>query len=113
MCSARQVQACLEDRKTPVEFVLLVIVIDVDKMHIHLLATSTGLFVQSAFAFSNLHHAAGHVHSGHVEKRLLDLSSLVDSLDLPLGSNGGPVEVTGDHEWRAPVEGDQRGPCVR
>lgn len=115
MCSPRQVHVHLEDVKTPVKFVHFVIVLDVDRMYTaggHLLAASAGLFVQSVLGFSNLHHAAGHIHCGHVEKRLLGLP-LLDSLNLPLRSNGGPVEVTGDHEWRAPVDGDQRGPCVR
>lgn len=109
----------LEYRGTPVEFDLLVsfpIVGVLCMMYtsgVHLLAAYGGLFVQSVSGFSNLHHAAGHVHLGHPEKRILGLPVLDSLLDLPLSSNDGPIEVTGDHEWRAPVEGDQRGPCVR
>lgn len=81
-------------------------------------AASAALFAHTVSGFSNLHHIARHVHANggeNLEKRLLGLPIVGD---LPivgnvLNSNSGPLDLTGDHEWRAPEEGDQRGPCVR
>jgi hypothetical protein len=104
----------------------------VAQLHSLLLVASAGLFAPQVVGFSTLHRRAGHVNvghaekrrSGHIEKRVLGLPVPIPivegvgrvvegAVDLPLGSQDGCVDVTGEHEWRAPREGEQRGPCVR
>lgn len=67
-----------------------------------LLAVLASPLTHNALAFSNLHHGSQHQHNAHQPgKRLLGL----------FNSDDGPIEVSGEHEWRAPGPGDQRGPC--
>ncbi|KAI5361286.1 Putative chloroperoxidase [Septoria linicola] len=67
-----------------------------------LLAVVASSLTHDVLAFSNLHHGSQHQHIAHQpEKRLLGL----------FNSDDGPIDVSGEHEWRAPGPGDQRGPC--
>lgn len=105
MCGQGRRKAPFDNLRKPVKRSLLVIDISCRAImylfQIHQLFLLVGVFGRHALEFGNA-HAHGHNHI-HLHLKDLEKRSLL--------STDEPISVTGDHEWQAPGEGDQRGPC--